>query len=165
MKNSNQLLKHIKIGLRKIIYHVEYIGEQFKIEIPYNDIINAPIKKWELKSKKFNSLKLLEKYEVLNEKDKTLFTNRWDKILIENSLYDKNQYAKEKLDLEEKNRQVDKEIKKLKKENEKIEKENEKIEKENEKMKKENEKLQSIIEAYKNRKVVKLADKANELLH
>lgn len=136
------------IDFKKITYPVKYSENKFEIKIPYNDLINATIKKWELKSDKFNSIKLLEKFEVLNEKNKTLFTNRRNKILIENELYDRNQhmnYLKEEItDLKEKNKQA-----------------NEK----NKKLKEKNKKLKSTIEAYKNRKIVKLADKTNNILY
>ena len=136
------------IDFKKINYPVEYSENKFKIKIPYNDIINGPIKKWELKTEEFNSIELLEKWEVLNERNKTLFTNKHNKILIKNNLYNIDQYIND----------LNKEIKKLKEEK-KQQKEDIK------KLTKKNRKLKSSVNAYKNKKVIKLADKTNKILH
>lgn len=90
-KIENLFIENV-IDFTKVIYPAKYLENKFTIKIPYNDIRNTPIKKWELKTAKYDSIKLLEEYEIFNEKDKTLFKNSRNKILIENDLYNLNQY-------------------------------------------------------------------------
>ena len=74
-------------------------GYNLSFIIPYEDIINQAVKKWEIYSQnKFKSMKLSKKFEFYNVNSKILFKNARGKILIEDDVYKNTEEELEILD-------------------------------------------------------------------
>ena len=138
-------------------YAVTYNGNDFSFSIPFKDIMSSPVKKWELNSyESINSIKL--DYDVLTYdlKNKITLSNVRNKILISNSL------CNTILELHELNKKNDiliDENKDLKNENNNLHKENQKLAYMNNDLRERNRELRDLVNAYKSRKIVKIADK------
>lgn len=99
-------------------YPVEYRDDGFSFEIPYNDLLNAPIKKWELNCQdSLNSIQLSKPFEFFNEHSKIRFINSRNKIFIENDVYD---IVNELYKLNNENKDLKSHIQDLKDENRKL---------------------------------------------
>lgn len=138
-------------------YTVAYNGDEFSFSIPFKDIMSSPVKKWELNSyDSINSIKL--DYDVLEYdlKNKITLSNVRNKILISNSL------CNTILELHKLNKKNDILIDKnkdLKNENNNLHKENQKLSYMNNDLRERNRELRDLVNAYKSRKIVKIADK------
>lgn len=154
----------------------------FSVEIPYDDILSKPIKKWELNFKDaINCIKLDKNFIFYSEKNKIDVKNARNKILINNTLvnvYDeaislhdnvadlksqRQSLRSEKNRLSEKNRDLKKKNDKLNRKMEKLQKRNETLKSKNEKLKDKNKLLNQIIDEYKSRKVIVVADKIKKI--
>ena len=177
------------ISFDRIAYPVKCQGNTFSFKIPYADMINTSIKKWELKTTYM--LKLNMPWNFFNKHDKLLFSNRRNKILIEDDIYDnleklsetanelyqmnqrnnalnykinalkdKRSKLKEKNSkLKDKNSKLKEKNSKLKERNSKLKDKNLKLKDKNSKLKEKNEQLKHKVDEYKSRKIVKLVDK------
>lgn len=134
----------------------EKIEDKYKISfsIPYEDILSEPIRKWEIKVKKpFKKMRVAKKFEFYRQYDKIYIINARNKLLISDDFY--NPYK----ELNEKNEKIID----SKKENKSLEEKNEDLIYENNQLAERNQNLKEIINAYKNRFVVRLADKIKKL--
>ena len=155
-KIDNLILNDI-LDLYKFTYPVENTegsdgNNNVLISIDYNDFLNAPIKKWELEiDGKYKKINAKEKYYFVNELYTIEIRNYGNKILIEFDRYDPikkiSELNKKNEELNKKNRQQANDFKKK-----------------NHELKKENKKLENSVEAYKNRKVVKIIDKIQRIV-
>ncbi len=148
---------------------VEY-EHTFIADIPFKDLFNAVIKKWEIGTAEFiDHISLSKNHYFYTSTHKTQIRNLRKKIVLEMFLID---YVKEMHEMKAENleiirtdRELKKENKKLKKENKSLKKEKKDLREENKELNKENKKLnekyekqKKLIEDYKNRKVIKLVD-------
>ena len=148
---------------------VEY-EHTFIAAIPFKELFDAVIKKWEIGTAEFiDHISLSKNYYFYTSTHKTQIRNLRKKIVLEMFLID---YVKEMHEMKEENleiirtdRELKKENKKLKKENRSLKKEKKDLREENKELNKENRKLnekyekkKELIEDYKNRKVIKLVD-------
>lgn len=153
-KIKNIIIENVidfKVNEYPIFFNEKDVEDKYNFEfkIPYRDIINSPIKKWEMKSAdKFKTMQLTENFEFFREKDKILFSNRRNKILIENDLYNKFEKLSE----------LDNKIKETTNEKNKLIKEKNKLNKEKNRLIEENNQLKNKINEYKNRKDVRAVD-------
>ena len=130
---------------------------EFNIQfsIPHKDILQCPVDKWEIRADKtFNSMKIPRKFEFYTSFNKIRILNARNKILIENDLYNKFQKLSEYFD----------EINDLKNIIKELNKENKQLNKKNIRLENRNNDLNNIIEAYKSRFVVRMADKSKNLV-
>lgn len=148
---------------------VEY-EHTFIAELPFKDLFDAVIKKWEIGTAEFiDHISLSKNHYFYTSTHKTQIRNLRKKIVLEMFLID---YVKEMHEMKEENleiirtdRELKNENKKLKKENRSLKKEKKDLKEENKELNKENRKLnekyekqKELIEDYKNRKVIKLVD-------
>ena len=139
------------ISFKKITCPVEYTsGDEFTFTIDENELMNAPVKKWEINCRDCkNSIRVSEPFEFYRMHDKVRFINSRNKILIEDDIYNS---------LDELNA-LNNETKDLKSEVSSLKGERSRLTAENKRIEKENAKLNERIEEFKSRKVVKMADK------
>ena len=149
------------IDFNKIVYPVEYIDESeknFSLNIPYSDIINAPVKKWEIKTESIISLS--DSFIFFRDFDQIYFSNRRNKILIENKIYNRLERLKE---LTDEVNELKKDYRRYSSENKRLIKglksQNAKLINKNKKLRKNNDNLNNLVEEYKSRKVIIYADK------
>ena len=141
----------------------EKIEDKYKISfsIPYEDILSQPIRKWEIKVKNpFKKMKVAKKFEFYRQYDKIYIINARNKLLISDDFY--NPYK----ELNEKNEKIinsNKKNKSLKKSIDELKLENESLENKNNQLTEKNKNLKEIINAYKNRFVVRFTDKLKKL--
>lgn len=137
----NEIIMENVLTFKKISYPVFYDkNHDFIFKIPYTDMMNAVIKKWELKSD--DLIKLSQKFEFFKDYDKLRFINLRNIILIEDELY--NKFNK---------------LNKLSNKNLKLKKKNSKLINKNNKLKEKNNELMKVIENYKSRRLIKLTNK------
>ena len=102
-KSIENLVMENVVSFEKNIYPVRYHGDKFSLTIPYWDLIESPVKKWELKPQDLsNSISISEEFEFLQKTDKTVFKNSRKKILIENDVYNTFSMTNRMLDAAEK---------------------------------------------------------------
>ena len=183
---DNIFLENV-ISFEKIYYQVESEKENdddFNINftIPYVDILNAPIRKWEIKvDGTFKIIELNKRYEFYSQHTKIYFVNTRNKFLVSNDfynifdeLYENNieiyELTNDKKELKISNRTLIKENKKLTKKNKNLTNKNTNLteknkilKQNNDKLKKKNIKLEKKIEEYKSRLAVRLADKMKNI--
>ena len=157
-KIDNVYIENV-ITFEKIKYPVlNYEKENkytFKFSIPYNEILERPIRKWELKTERtFKTIELDKKFEFYTLRNKIRVLNTRNKILISDDFYNSNKTLEEDFD----------EILRLKNEKSKLKQMNKKLKKENKHLKEENKALEKTIEKYKSRFVVKTTDKIKKIL-
>lgn len=171
---KNMLMTNV-VSFEEKNYPVDYQNDEFKFIIPHDDILGFVVKKWELNCPDaFNSLQLSEKFELYEDFSKIIIYNRRNKIIIaddvskpQEEIYNKNEkIAKvwEKHDnLKIKYKDVKKQNRQLRKDKKKLTKNNTKLESKVENLENRNKILHEIIEEYKSRKVIKIADKLKSL--
>ena len=183
---DNIFLENV-ISFEKIYYQVESEKENdddFNINftIPYVDILNAPVRKWEIKvDGTFKIIELNKRYEFYSQHTKIYFVNSRNKFLVSNDfynifdeLYENNieiyELTNDKKELKISNRTLIKENKKLTKKNKNLTNKNTNLteknkilKQNNDKLKKKNIKLEKKIEEYKSRLAVRLADKMKNI--
>ena len=152
------------LDLYKLSFPVECITDSdgdnnVLISIGYNDFLKAPIKKWEFEiDGKYNKVNVNEKHYFVNELYTIEIRNYGNKILIEFDRYDPikkiSELNKKNEELNKKNRQQANDFKKK----------NNALKKKNDDLNKKNKKLENSVEAYKNRKVVKIVDKIQRIV-
>ena len=144
---DNIFLENV-ISFEKIYYQVESEKENdddFNINftIPYVDILNAPVRKWEIKvDGTFKIIELNKRYEFYSQHTKIYFVNTRNKFLVSNDfynifdeLYENNieiyELTNDKKELKISNRTLIKENKKLAKKNKNLTNKNKKLTKKN----------------------------------
>ena len=140
------------LDLYKLSFPVECITDSdgdnnVLISIGYNDFLEAPIKKWEFEiDGKYNKVNVNEKHYFVNELYTIEIRNYGNKIIIEFERYDPiekiSEMNRKYVELDEKKKKQERDFKKK-----------------NNELKNKNIKLNNTVEAYKNRKVVKIVDK------
>ena len=143
------LIRNI-VTFNKVTYPLEYGDGTFRLEIPYSDILNSPIKKWELMSgDAINYIELKDEFDFFIQGSKISIVNLRNKILIENNISNEmnelhNMYYS---------------TPELIAENERLSEENEILSQENREISKYNKELNNIIDTdYKSRFLVRLVD-------
>ncbi|WP_405303927.1 glycosyltransferase [Methanobrevibacter sp.] len=70
----------------KVFYPLNYVDSTtFHFEIPYQHILDSPVKKWEINCEKSpNSIRISDKFEFFTNHNRTRFLDTRNKILIEN---------------------------------------------------------------------------------
>lgn len=131
-------------------YQLIYIGDVFKLKIPFKDIFNCPIKKWELNCRQsFNSISTLKEFNLYIGTNHIKVFNDRNKILIENNICN----VLEELIV------MKNEIAALTLNNKYLLKDNKRIEKQNKKYAESNVVLNNEINKFKSRKAVNFVDK------
>lgn len=162
-KIGNVTLNDI-LDLSKFTYPVENTKDSDEnnnvlISIDYNDFIKAPVKKWELEiDGKYKKINVKEKYFFVNELYTIEIRNYGNKIIIEFERYNP---IKKISEMNRKNEELDKKNKQQAKD---FKKKNDALKKKNDYLNKKNKKLENSVEAYKNRKVVKMVDKIQRIV-
>ena len=155
---------------------VEY-EHAFIVNLPFKDLFDAVIKKWEIGTAEFiDHITLSKNYYFYTSTHKMQIRNLRKKIVLEIFLIEN---AAEMHDMKEENVEMNEDMRELKKENRKLKKERESLKKGSEKLKeknkelnRENKKLKDrnkrlnelnerqkiVISNYKNRKTVKIVD-------
>ncbi|WP_458453946.1 glycosyltransferase family 2 protein [Methanobrevibacter sp.] len=99
---ENLVMENV-VSFEKNTYPVKYDGNKFHLTIPYWDLIESPIKKWELKPEDLsNSISISQEFEFIQKTDKTVFKNSRKKILIENDVFNTFSMTNRMLDTAEK---------------------------------------------------------------
>lgn len=161
----NQMSIRNVISLEKYYYPVEYDDSlEFTFSIPYKDILNSVVKKWELNCEDSpNNISLKDTFHFFSNYYENIFCNVRDKIFISNQIYHPidslNKYRSEKHQFKSENKALKKKYKKLDKKYNKLEKKIDKLNEKNKTLKKKNSKLQQKLDEFKSRKSVKLIDK------
>ena len=165
---------YIENVLDSKIFEYDTISEKFEdkfkisFSIPYEDILSQPIRKWEIKVKTpFKNIKVAKKFEFYRQYDKIYIINARNKLLISDDFYNPYKELDEKnekiIDSKRENKRLKKSFNELKLENESLEEKNEDLINEKNQLAERNQNLKEIINAYKNRFVVRLADKIKKL--
>ena len=168
---SNEEIDNVTLNdildLSKFTYPVENTKDSdgknnVLISIDYNDFLKAPVKKWEFEiDGKYNKINVKEKHFFVNELYTIEIRNYGNKILIEFERYDP---IKKISEMNKKNDDLNKKNDALKKKNDDLNKKNDALKKKNDDLNKKNKKLENSVEAYKNRKVVKIVDKIQRIV-
>lgn len=136
-------------SFERIKYPVRYDGDEFSVTIPYKNILNVPIKKWELNcGESPDSISISHKFNFYVGRNKIRISNQRHKILIENLLCN---------DLEELFI-INNQIHDLAIENRLLKKSNSKIGSQNKKLSKSNNNLNNQIGEFKSRKAIRFVD-------
>lgn len=145
----NIVLENV-ITFDKKTYDIDYGTNSFRFIIPYSDICNNPIRKWEVKTDSlFNRIMLPKKISFYRNSNKILFLNARNKILIEEDIYNKyDELYTSNIRLND-----------SKKQNYDLKAENRSLIDENHNLNRENLRLKNKLEEYKSRKIVRFADK------
>ena len=148
----------------------EKIEDKYKISfsIPYEDILSQPIRKWEIKVKNpFKKMRVAKKFEFYRQYDKIYIINARNKLLISDDFYNPYKELNEKnekiIDSKKENKRLKKSIDELKHENNNLDAKNKDLMNENNQLTEKNKNLKEIINAYKNRFVVRFTDKLKKL--
>ncbi len=156
---------------------VEEYEHKFITELPFKELFNDVIKKWEIGSDEIiDNVKLSKNFYFYTSTHKIQIRNMRNKIVLEIFVIDNvselHAEKEENIEMNEKNKELKNEIKELKKERKALNKEmkkleknirklnedNKKLDENNKKLHKANKKQKELIEEYKNRKVVKIVD-------
>lgn len=180
--NVGNILINDYLDFVKFQYPIDYekIDEDeyaFSVKIPYNDLLKAPVKKWDFYlDTEFNKLNLEENCEFINEQYRIYLKNHGNRMVLELFRYDpietitqlnneKGQITYEKQELIKEKKNLIKEKQKLNQDKNKIEKEKQELIKEKQNLIKEkkeilekNKKLENKIKEYKSRKDVRAVD-------
>ena len=123
--------------------------------IPYEDILNHPIRKWEIKvENKFKSIRVARKFEFYRQFNKIYIINARNKLLISDDFYNIFEALDES---REKSNVLNKKVNLLKKENKELVKDQTRL-------KNENDELEKRLEDFKSRFVVKFTDKMKRFI-
>ena len=145
------------ISHEKFTYPVQRDNSRFKFKIPKKDVINRPIKKWELKSDSL--IYLTKEIRFFKDYNNLSIKNARNKILIEDNVHDKNDMILNFDRMIDENQKLISEIENLTDKNNKLANKYKKLKKKNKKLIEKNKKLKNIIEEYKSRKAVRIANK------
>lgn len=155
---SNHTIKNIVLEnvltFNQIKYEINYDGNFFNFKIPYCDLCNHPIRKWEIKTDSlFNVIKLPKKYYFYKKTNKIIFLNARNKILIEDDIY--NDYE----ELYESNEVLNE----VKQENIALKNKNNELNDQNYNLIEKNIKLKNKLDEYKSRKIVRFTDEIKKM--
>ena len=77
------------ISFEKLTYPVDDSSNRFTFNVSYRDLLNVPIKKWEINcDESLNSIRLADRFEFFDESKKIRFINSRNKIFVEIDFYD-----------------------------------------------------------------------------
>lgn len=171
-KRVNSFFIENIMSFERINYSLEYHeNNEFIFSIPFNDLLNVPIKKWDLNSDdSLNSINITKDFFYFVGNSKIRFFNVRNKILIENKicnytkeyqwLHDYNVYLdKTVMKLQDKNTKLKTDKSNLKDKNRKLKTDKSNLKDELLMLKNKNKKLENEISEFKSRKAVKFADK------
>ena len=145
------------ITFEKIYYPVTYENDEFNFMIPLEDILNAPIKKWELNCDDcLNSIEIIDNKLIYLQHNRIRIFNTRNKIMISNVIYN---YCDELESMNEKVIRLKHKNNKLKEKNAKLKAKNNKLKEKNANLKDKNKQLKDLVNEYQSRKVLKIADK------
>lgn len=156
-KISQMMIRNV-LEFKVITYDVDYLNDnEFICIIPYKDILNGIIKKWELNSiDSLNSIEVDGKFKFFKKHSSTLFTNSRNKVLISNDILNP---VDELNDLFYYSEDLKQQLRDMRKEYRQLNREKRKLVRENKKLNNEVEYLNNRVEEFKSRKIVRLADK------
>lgn len=139
------------ISFERIACPVEYGDEgKFSFRICESDLLNVPVKKWEINCiDSPNSIRVSKAFEFYRKRDKVRFINSRNKILIENDVYNT---------IDELNA-FKSQVKSLKSDISSLKNDKSRLISEKNELKKEKAQLNDLIAQFKSRKVVRMADK------
>ena len=170
MQIANVFIKNI-VTFEKIYCPVTYENDELHFKIPFEDILNAPIKKWELNCDDcLNSIEINDDQLIYLQHNRIRIFNTRNKIMISNVIYnycDELDSINEKVirlkdkntKLKEKNAKLKDKNTKLKEKNAKLKDKNTKLKEKNANLKDKNNQLNDLVNEFQSRKVVKIADK------
>ena len=186
--NVGNILINDYLDFVKFQYPIDYekIDEDeyaFSVQIQYNDLLKAPVKKWDFYlDTEFNKLNLEENCEFINEQYRIYLKNHGNRMVLELFRYDpietitqlnneKGQITYEKQELIKEKKNLIKEKQELNQDKNKIENEKQELIKEKQNLVKEkqeilekNKKLENKIKEYKSRKDVRAVDSIKKTL-
>lgn len=186
--NVGNILINDYLDFVKFQYPIDYekIDEDeyaFSVKIPYNDLLKAPVKKWDFYlDTEFNKLNLEENCEFINEQYRIYLKNHGNRMVLELFRYDpietitqlnnekgqityeKQELIKEKENLIKEKENLIKEKQELNQDKNKIEKEKQELIKEKQEILEKNKKLENKIKEYKSRKDVRAVDSIKKTL-
>ena len=142
------------LSFEKISYPVDFTDQRFSFTIPYSDIKNSLIKKWELKS--IYLMKLPNKITFFKQNNEIYFANTRNKILISDDFYDNSERL---FNINNELISVKKEKRKLSRKNSQLTEKNADLTQLNSELSSENKKLKKTLAEFKSRKVVRAVDK------
>ena len=146
----NDIILTNYITYKEYYYPARYADDRknFIFIIPYDDLTNNIINKWELNCQdSFNSICLDKKFKFVHNNSLLKFINKRNKIFISSTAVNDDHAT---VDI-------------LRSENKKLIKKNNKLIKKNNKLSKKNAKLKNIIKEFKSRKAVRYADKIKRM--
>ena len=117
--------------------------------MPFEDILEFAIRKWELKTKNNMRIQIEETYKYKDDKIKINIKNQENRLFILVEYYNKLQEIEK----------LENTIKKLREKNKKITNKNKILADKNQKLKEKNKDLKNTINEFKSRKVIRLIDK------
>lgn len=146
----NDIILTNYITYKEYYYPARYADDRknFIFIIPYDDLTNNIINKWELNCQdSFNSICLDKKFKFVHNNSLLKFINKRNKIFISSTAVNDDHAT---VDI-------------LRSENKKLIKKNNKLIKKNNKLSKKNAKLKNTIKEFKSRKAVRYADKIKRM--
>ena len=152
-KIDSLILEHL-VTFKKIDYKTKLLSSSennniFEINVPFEDILEFAIRKWELKTKNNMRIQIEETYKYKDDKIKINIKNQENRLFILVEYYNKLQEIEK----------LENTIKKLREKNKKITNKNKILADKNQKLKEKNKDLKNTINEFKSRKVIRLIDK------
>ena len=164
--NTGNILINDYLDFVKFKYPIDYekIDEDryaFSVQIPYNDLLKAPVKKWDFYlDTEFNKLNLEENREFINEQYRIYLKNYGNRMVLELFRYDPIETITK---LNNDKQGLIKEEDKLNQDKNKIEQEKQNLVKERKEILEKNKALENKINEYKNRKDVRAVDSIKKI--
>ena len=159
--NTGNILINDYLDFVKFKYPIDYEkidedGYAFSVQIPYNDLLKAPIKKWDFYLDiEFNKLNLEKNCEFINEQYRIYLKNHGNRMVLELFRYNPIETITQ---LNNEKSQITYEKQELIKEKQELIKEKQNLVKEKNNLIEENNQLKNKINEYKNRKDVRAVD-------
>ncbi len=166
--NTGNILINDYLDFVKFKYPIDYEkidedGYAFSVQIPYNDLLKAPIKKWDFYLDiEFNKLNLEKNCEFINEQYRIYLKNHGNRMVLElfryNPIETITQLNNEKSQITYEKQELIKEKQELIKEKQELIKEKQNLVKEKKEILEKNRELKNKIKEYKSRKDVRTVD-------
>ena len=148
----NELYLENVVSFERNSYPLRYenASNEFSCTVPYGDILNNPIKKWELNClDSLNSIRVSKEFDFYEGRYRIRFINSRNKVLIEHDIFN----PIDQID------QLKNDIDRLKSQIASLNHEEDKLKQDKERLIVENSELNRKLEEFKSRKAVKIADK------
>ena len=166
-KIDSLILEHL-VTFKQIEYKINQLSSSennyaFEIKLPFKDLMEFSIRKWELKTKDNMRIQIEETYKYKDDKIKINFKNQENRLFILVEYYNKLEEI-EKMEntirtLREKNKKYSQRNKRITNNNQILAEKNQKLREKNKDLREKNKNLKNTIDEFKSRKVVRLADK------